>query len=315
MKHRDPAVFLSRHFLPAALAAIIAAAGGLFGYAFFTMHELSDSIDALSTRLASTTAEAGKLSQDLATLRSQTSGLSSSLSSTQQSVSAVQNQVGGVEQTLGTVSTNVNTLQKLVTTDPELLKKYSKVYFLNENYTPAHLTAIPQAYVYSNTKPEQFLSEAWPFLKAMLDGAKADGITIYVASGYRSFGTQETLKSEYVVEYGAGTANAFSADQGYSEHQLGTAVDLITTGLDGELTDAFDGTEAFQWLTQNAYRYGFEMSYPQDNPYYVYEPWHWRFVGIKLATYLHANNLEFYNMDQRAIDAYLSDLFDNTPSS
>lgn len=109
--------------------------------------------------------------------------------------------------------------------------------------------------------------------------------------------------------YGAGTANSFSADQGYSEHQLGTAVDIITPGLGGVL-DGFDKTNAYQWMLQNAYKYGFILSFPQNNGYYVYEPWHWRFVGVKIATDLHNQNMHFYDMDQRVIDTYLVSIFD-----
>ena len=112
------------------------------------------------------------------------------------------------------------------------------------------------------------------------------------------------------MTYGAGTANSFSADQGYSEHQLGTAVDFITPGSAGQLSTTFANTPSFRWLTENAYKFGFELSYPATNTYYVYEPWHWRFVGIKLATYLHEHKLNFYDMDQRDIDTYLADLFD-----
>ncbi|MFZ2049114.1 MAG: M15 family metallopeptidase, partial [Minisyncoccia bacterium] len=252
----------------------------------------------LNTELASTTAQLSKttdlLSQNLKSLNDQNAGFYNTLTSAQQNIDTVKNQVGGVEQTVGT-------LQKLSQTDPELLKKYSKVYFMNENYTPAHLTNIPTEYLYSEKRPEQFLTEAWPFLKNLFDSAKSSGVNLYAKSAYRSFAEQQTLKSVYSVVYGAGTANSFSADQGYSEHQIGTTMDFITSGLGGQL-DGFDGTQAYEWLMSNAYRYGFILSYPKGNAYFVYEPWHWRFVGTKLATYLHDNKLNFYDMDQRDID-------------
>ena len=108
--------------------------------------------------------------------------------------------------------------------------------------------------------------------------------------------------------YGVG-ANQFSADQGYSEHQLATTVDLITKGLGGQLP-GFDKTDAYKWLEKRAYKYGFILSYPSGNSYYMYEPWHWRFVGVKLATYLHNTDRNFYDIDQREIDTYLSNIFD-----
>lgn len=263
--------------------------------------------------LASTTAalsrNTNQLSQNLADLRSKTVGLSDTISSAQQNIEDVKTQVGGVEQTVGSISGTVGTLQKLSQIDPELLKKYSKFYFLNENYAPARLIDIPADYTYSASRPEKFLAEAWPFLKELFEAAKADGVALYVKSAYRSFAEQQSLKSLYSVVYGAGTANSFSADQGYSEHQLGTTLDFITTGLGGQL-DGFDNTQAYRWLLDNAYRFGFELSYPAGNDYYVFEPWHWRFVGVKFADYLHDKKLNFYDADQREIDTYLVDIFD-----
>lgn len=112
--------------------------------------------------------------------------------------------------------------------------------------------------------------------------------------------------------YGTG-ANAFSADQGYSEHQLGTAVDLTVANQDPVLDIKFDSTAAFAWLTNNAYRFGFILSYPKNNSYYQYEPWHWRFIGIALATRLHSENKYFYDLDQRDINTYLPSIFDQIP--
>jgi D-alanyl-D-alanine carboxypeptidase len=110
------------------------------------------------------------------------------------------------------------------------------------------------------------------------------------------------------MTYGTG-ANKFSADQGYSEHQLGTAVDFTTEELGADFSD-FEDTDAYQWLLANAHRYGFILSYPKGNKYYIFEPWHWRFVGIRLAEELHATGKYFYDMDQRFIDNYLISIFD-----
>lgn len=293
---------------------VLVVLGGFLVYGYMRISTLTKNVGSLSLELASTTAQlsqnANQLSQNITDLHTETAGISSTLSSTQQNIDAVKSQVGGVEQTVGSISGTVGNLQKLSQIDPELLKKYSKVYFMNENYTPAHLTTIPSEYLYSEKRSEQFLTEAWPHLKNLFDTARANGVTIYVKSAYRSFAEQQSLKSSYTVIYGAGTANSFSADQGYSEHQIGTTLDFITSGFNGQLVVGFDKTQSYQWLVANAYRFGFELSYPKGNAYYIYEPWHWRFVGVKLATYLHNNNLNFYNMDQREIDTYLANTFD-----
>jgi D-alanyl-D-alanine carboxypeptidase len=303
MRHQNIKKFLP-NIIPAGVVFVLL--GGFLVYQFVQISSLKKNISSISAKLASTTAvlaqNTGELSQNITDLRAQTTGLSNTLSSAQQNISSVATQVGGVAQSVGD-------LQKLSQIDPELLKKYSKVYFLNENYVPPHLTNIPTDYLYSSSRSEQFLTETWPFLKNLLDAAKSQGVTLYVESAYRSFAEQQSLKSLYNVVYGVGTANSFSADQGYSEHQLGTTLDFITSGLNGQL-EGFDKTQAYQWVLNNAYRFGFELSYPKDNSYYIYEPWHWRFVGIKLATNLHDNHLNFYDVDQRQIDTYLINIFD-----
>lgn len=203
----------------------------------------------------------------------------------------------------------VGVLEKLSKTDSELLKKYSKVYFLNENYVPPKLVTIPPQYLFIKDKPVEIHEKVWPHLQSMLESAKSQGVTILVASGYRSFSTQETLKSAYKVTYGTGTANKFSADQGYSEHQLGTTLDFTTEEIGGNLV-GFEKTTAYTWLINNAHKYGFVLSYPKGNTYYVYEPWHFRFVSINLATSLFNDKLNFYDLDQRIIDDYLLNFFD-----
>lgn len=224
------------------------------------------------------------------------------LDQTQQDTQALQEQTQALQG-------KVSEYQKLQSIDPELLKKYSKVYFLNEQYVPSSLAAIDPAFVSGTGKQLQFHTQALPYLNSLLHDATTDGVALRIASAYRSFGTQATLKSTYKVIYGAGTANAFSADQGYSEHQLGTAVDFATA-KNGTLSSAFESTPESRWLLANAYRYGFVLSYPKNNKYYIYEPWHWRFVGVALATHLHDAGAYLYDMDQRDIDPYLLHIFD-----
>jgi D-alanyl-D-alanine carboxypeptidase len=203
----------------------------------------------------------------------------------------------------------IEELTKLTTLDPELLKKYSKVYFLSENYVPEKLVDIDKEYLSNPLKIVQVSRDVWPYLEDLLKDALRDDVTILVASGYRSFETQKNLKDNYTVQYGAGTANTFSAEQGYSEHQLGTTFDFTTVALKGALS-GFDTTPEYKWLQENAYKHGFIISYPKANTFYKYEPWHWRFVGQDLARYLYRQNKYFYQLDQRDIDEYLLEIFD-----
>lgn len=206
------------------------------------------------------------------------------------------------------ISGTVGVLDKLSKTDKELLAKYSKTYFLNENFIPMKIAQIDSKYVLAGKKDQFFHGDALEFLTDMLDEAAEDGIDLKVISAYRSFDEQADLKGQYTQIYGSG-ANTFSADQGYSEHQLGTTLDLTDPTTGGTYT-SFGETEAFAWLQDNAHRFGFILSYPKDNGFYVYEPWHWRFVGQDLASDLREDNVTFYAWDQRKIDEYLVTIFD-----
>ncbi|KKS83599.1 MAG: D-alanyl-D-alanine carboxypeptidase family protein [Parcubacteria group bacterium GW2011_GWA2_43_11] len=226
----------------------------------------------------------------------------------QQVTVALTDAVDKFKRQVGKLTGTVDTLEKLTTTDPELLQKYSRIYFLNEHYKPADLSFIEEKFDYVNGKEVTISSEVLPFLSDLLEEAEDDGVDLIVLSGYRSFTEQGTLKNVYTTNYGVG-ANRFSADQGYSEHQLGTAVDFTSTTI-GENLSAFESSEAHTWLLQNAHKYGFVMSYPENNEFYVYEPWHWRFVGKKLARYLDREAKNFYDIEQRDIDTYITSLFD-----
>ena len=213
------------------------------------------------------------------------------------------------ENEINKIGSTVGTLKKLAETDPQLLSKYSKVYFLNEHYVPSSLVALDEKYVFEEGKEIEIHAKVYPFFQELISSAKADDISIKVISGYRSYKNQEALKAGYKVTYGSGTANAFSADQGYSEHQLGTALDVTSERLGTGFTN-FEKDPAYQWLLENAWKSGFVLSYPKNNNYYTFEPWHWRFVGEKLARELNRNNQSFYDMDQRLINSYLVDIFE-----
>lgn len=212
------------------------------------------------------------------------------------------------EDQIKAISGTVGVLDKLSKTDKELLQKYSRTYFLNENFVPMKLEQVRSKYILPGKKDQYFHGDAIDFLTDMLDDAAKDKIDIKIVSAYRSFDEQQQVKGQFTQVYGTG-ANTFSADQGYSEHQLGTTVDLTDPVTAGAFT-SFAQTEAYDWLIDNAYKYGFVLSYPEDNTFYIYEPWHWRFVGTDLAADLHRKNAEFYEWDQRTIDEYLVNIFD-----
>lgn len=268
-------------------------------------------------------------SEEIQALESATSGLIEELEAASSTRVTLEKELNGLKEEFGILTTDyesererneefndqikdigktVGVLDKLSKTDKELLQKYSKVYFLNEHYVPEALSTLENKYIYNEANTYQVHKKVRPYLNEMLDDALDDGIEIWVVSAYRSYFDQAALKGRYLVTYGSG-ANAFSADQGYSEHQLGTTVDFTTKGLGGGL-DGFQSTPAYTWLKENAYKYGFTLSYSENNSYYTFEPWHWRFVGEDLARDLNKDNATFYNWEQRKIDAYLISIFD-----
>lgn len=206
------------------------------------------------------------------------------------------------------ITGEIGILDRLAKTDKELLQKYSKTFFLNEHYRPSELIEISSRFRFPENEDIYIHRDVWPFLRAMIEDAEEARVSIAVKSAFRSFDEQKSVKAVHLTTYGT-AANQFSADQGYSEHQLGTTVDFTTPELQGAL-DGFEKTKAYTWLVKNAYKYGFVLSYPEGNSYYQFEPWHWRFVGTSLARRLYRNGESFYGLDQREIDEYLVDLFE-----
>lgn len=129
-------------------------------------------------------------------------------------------------------------------------------------------------------------------LKAMSDDAKEAGLELVVTSGFRSENVQQTLYTNSKERNGE-MENESVAKPGHSEHQLGTTVDLTTPEVAEQSTSpAFDDTNLYKWMQEHAHEYGFVMSYPQGkNTGYIFEPWHWRFLGKKVATEIKESGL------------------------
>jgi D-alanyl-D-alanine carboxypeptidase len=289
-----------KHFrVYASIIAILLIAGIVFAITQYlaTKDELRETERKLSTSL-----------ETIAALEKQNQELGGTLSLTQSEKEKLDKDLEEQREENEDLEDENEELEKLAKTDKQLLAKYSKVYFLNENYSPIKLEDIDATYTLPAGKTLQFLEPAYPYLEKLLEEANEDGIPLRVVSAYRSFETQASLKSGYKVVYGSG-ANAFSADQGYSEHQLGTTVDFTIPSI-AAAAPGFANTTAFTWLQTNAHKYGFILSYPKSNSYYIYEPWHWRFVGEDLAKDLYRDKKNFYDLDQRELDEYLIKIFD-----
>ena len=197
--------------------------------------------------------------------------------------------------------------------DKRLLKKYSKVNFLSETFTPP-TTLINERWILNDKNKEHYFHEkALPYLESMLKKAYGENMDMRVVSAYRSYNKQREVKDVWIKIYGKEKADTFSADPGFSEHQLGTTVDLTdpeTIRLCQDfLCPHFAKSRTYQWLLKNAHHYGFTLSYPENNGFYTYEPWHWRFVGIDLAKYLKQENKYLHNLSQEKINEFLPDIF------
>ena len=130
--------------------------------------------------------------------------------------------------------------------------------------------------------------EARAAFEKMAAGAQKDGFTLVAFSGYRSYEYQTTLYNNYMKRDGKEAADRYSARPGYSEHQTGLTYDIGEKGReDLWLTSEFGESPAGQWLVKNAHKYGFILRYPEgkeDITGYMYESWHFRYVGEELAT-------------------------------
>ncbi|MGH9231028.1 MAG: M15 family metallopeptidase [Acidimicrobiales bacterium] len=130
-------------------------------------------------------------------------------------------------------------------------------------------------------------------LAALREAAEANGTPIVVISAYRSFAYQQGLFEDEVERVGGARAAAGVARPGHSEHQLGTAIDVLSPDA-GELSTAFAETLTGQWIAAQAHEYGFVLSYPadaQDRSCYGFEPWHLRYVGRDIAAQIHESGV------------------------
>lgn len=214
-----------------------------------------------------------------------------------------------------------------------LLTGLSSTYLrlVNKTHTVSRLD-VPASVVRLSTsqtnygKTVELESRTATALEAMLAEMAAAGITPKVTSGYRTYAYQESLFNNYLnIESSTITADAraflgedyirenytsrgltslndtdarrvvlsYSAYPGTSEHQTGLCLDFVA--YDGGPLDAsFENTQAFRWLSQNAYKFGFILRFPADKTEitgYSYEPWHYRFVGREAATDIYMNGL------------------------
>ena len=175
----------------------------------------------------------------------------------------------------------------------------NKHIYLPENYIPNNLVKLNTDYANSDRYLVDIAKES---LEKMINDIKKENLTIRVISAYRSYNYQKDLYNNYVKKDGTLKADTYSARPGYSEHQTGLVIDI-----DNGTTyyEDFDKTEEYKWMLENSYKYGFILRYPkgkEEITRYNYESWHYRYVGVKIATYLKEHNLTFDEYYARFIE-------------
>lgn len=156
----------------------------------------------------------------------------------------------------------------------------NKTYPLPSTYVP---TGTHKEVTTANCQ-ECIIEEAYTAYKKMRSDASNLGLSLWIASGYRSYTYQNGLYEMYVKRSGKVAADTYSARPGHSEHQSGYAFDL------NSVDDSFANTKEGIWVNDNCYKYGFILRYPKgkDNETgYKYESWHLRYVGTELAEKLY----------------------------
>ena len=180
--------------------------------------------------------------------------------------------------------------------DTDISKDYlllvNKYYHLGNDYVPDDLVNINNKYYYGDG--HQIRKVAYDAFIDMWNQANMEGIYFIINSGYRSFEDQQEVYDFYKNNYGTTYADSIAARPGYSEHQTGLSIDIFSTEY--TTTEAFKNSTHYEWLVNNAYKYGFIQRYQSDTEDvtgFTEEAWHWRYVGVEVATYLHEHDITF----------------------
>ncbi len=157
----------------------------------------------------------------------------------------------------------------------------NKFNYLDENYAPNDIVKVSMQFAYGDNEIKK---EVYEKFRSMYNDAKKEGLYLIITSSYRDYNFQKELWDSYANQKGDEWADSVSARAGYSEHQTGYTLDIVTYNAN---MSSFEKTDEFKWLQDNAYKYGFILRYPKDKEDitgYSYESWHYRYVGKDVAT-------------------------------
>ena len=206
--------------------------------------------------------------------------------------------------------------------EPDLIYMVNKSMFLDEDFTPKNLVkmkSIKQDKEGNNTNDGvrqvdgtwQLRKECAEALVALCDAARAEGHELYLKSGYRSYYKQAVMYENRVKKYGYD--DGWVTKPGASDHQTGLGCDVVPKKwTDRGMNEDMAKEPETQWMAENCARFGFILRYPEDKEDITeinYEPWHLRYVGVPVATYIMDNGLcleEFYDQLMTAIDGFIA---------
>ena len=178
--------------------------------------------------------------------------------------------------------------------DLGMLMNVNKFYALSETYTPENLKNIDLTYAYGEEGENKLIDYAYDKFLELWQAANDQGFYLMVTSSYRDYESQKEIYDYRVSTWGERKADETAARPGHSEHQTGLVIDM--TSKTEPLADSFTDSEAYKWLKENAYKYGFIERYPEGKTYltgYNPESWHWRYVGLEAAKTMHDENITF----------------------
>ncbi|MBR0318277.1 MAG: M15 family metallopeptidase [Spirochaetia bacterium] len=194
-------------------------------------------------------------------------------------------------------------LSKVLLEDPRFFIIADKKHLLAADYDPGELVSLDGKGIKVNKKGMKLEKVTFEALKKMLDDSAKEGLSLMVSSAYRDYKYQVGLYNYYISVYGKEKTDTFSAPPGASQHQLGTVVDF------NDVENTFAGTKEEIWLTENAWKYGFSLSFPkgyENVTGYNWESWHFRYVTKAGAEFQkkYFGNIQHYML--LFLDAYRS---------
>ena len=175
-----------------------------------------------------------------------------------------------------------------------MLMNVNKFYTLSATYTPENLRNIELSYAYGEEGENKLIDYAYDKFLELWQAANEQGFYLMVTSSYRDYESQKEIYDYRVSTQGERKADETAARPGHSEHQTGLVIDM--TSKTEPLADSFSNSEAYKWLKENAYKYGFIERYPEGKTYltgYSPESWHWRYVGEEAAKLIHDEDITF----------------------